>query len=114
MPAEIEQSMERLLAWYHEDQGDPVVKAAAFHVEFEAIHPFVDGNGRTGRLVANLELMKAGYPPIDIKFTDREQYYAAFDAYHSGSDPRAMLRLFARYLNERLTHYLEILGAQGE
>ena len=109
-PAEIEAAMERLLAWYHTDEADPVVKAAAFHVEFEAIHPFVDGNGRTGRLIANLELMKAGYPPIDIKFADRAQYYAAFDAYHSGSDPRAMLHLFARYLDERLTHYLEIVA----
>ena len=109
-PAEIEAAMERLLAWYHADEADPVVKAAAFHVEFEAIHPFVDGNGRTGRLIANLELMKAGYPPIDIKFADRAQYHAAFDAYHSGSDPRAMLHLFARYLDERLTHYLEIVA----
>ena len=43
---------------------------------------FQKGIGRTGRLLVNLELMKAGYPPIDIQFTDRMAYYDAFDEYH--------------------------------
>lgn len=59
-----------------------MTKLARFHIEFEGIHPFIDGNGRTVRLLINLELMKAGYPPIDIKFTDRLKYYNAFDEYH--------------------------------
>ena len=48
-----------------------ITKLARFYIEFEGIHPFIEGNGRTGRLLVNLELMKAGYPPINIKFTDR-------------------------------------------
>ena len=60
-----------------------MTKLARFHIEFEGIHPFIDGNGRTGRLLINLELMKEGYPPIDIKFTDRLKYYEAFDEYHT-------------------------------
>ena len=49
---------------------------------FEGIHSIIDGNGRTWRLPVNLELMKVGYLPIDIKFTDSLKYYDAFDEYH--------------------------------
>lgn len=69
----------------------------------------IDGNGRTGRLLINLELMKAGFPPIDIKFTDRIAYYNAFDEYHMKHNLSAMENLFARYINERLDMYLQIL-----
>ena len=87
-----------------------VEKLAKFHIEFEGIHPFIDGNGRMGRLLVNMELMKAGYPPIDIKFTDRMRYYEAFDAYHVRGELSAMTKLFAEYLNARLDEYLKILG----
>ena len=60
-------------------------------------------------LPVNLELMKAGYPPIDIKFTDRKRYYDAFDAYYVKKDLSAMTKLFAEYLNARLDEYLKIL-----
>ena len=86
-----------------------ITKLARFHIEFERIHPFIDGNGRTGRLLVNFELMKQGYPPIDIKFTDRIVYYKAFEAYHENQSLEAMETLFAGYLDERLTMYLNIL-----
>ena len=101
--------MEELLRNYLASEEHIVTKLARFHIEFEGIHPFIDGNGRTGRLIVNLELMKAGYPPIDIKFTDRIAYYNAFDEYHVKHNLKAMESLFAKYINERLDIYLKML-----
>lgn len=108
-PYLIEPRMEQLLLSYNESNEHIISRLARFHIEFEGIHPFIDGNGRTGRLLVNLELMKAGYPPIDIKFTDRVGYYNSFDEYQTKNDLSSMEKLFARYVNERLDMYLAML-----
>ena len=87
-----------------------IERIARFHLEFEGIHPFIDGNGRTGRLILNLELIRNGFPPINVKFTDRKRYYDAFDAFYRDDDAGAMIDLIAEYVDERLDEYLAVLN----
>lgn len=87
-----------------------VEKAALFHLRFEAIHPFIDGNGRTGRLLMNLQLIKAGYPPINVKYSDRRHYYQAFDDYARSGSPDSMTTLIAEYLEQRLQSMTDVLN----
>ncbi len=110
-PYMVQPAMEGLLIENNKraETMNTIERIARFHLEFEGIHPFIDGNGRTGRLVLNLDLIRNGYPPINVKFTDRKRYYEAFDAYYRDNDASKMTALIAEYVNERLDEYLAIL-----
>lgn len=105
--------MEALVAGYEERKAQlHIIEAAAeFHLRFEGIHPFIDGNGRTGRLILNFALMKAGLLPVNIKFTDRRKYYDSFDRYYGeAQDIAPLAELIASYEEQALRHRLELLG----
>ena len=110
-PYLIEPKMTELLAANEERKitMSVIERIARFHLEFEGIHPFIDGNGRTGRLIMNLDLIRNGYPAINVKFADRKKYYDAFDAYFRDGNAEEMTELIAGYVNEQLDEYLEIL-----
>ena len=103
--------MEQLMADYEEMKKTmhTIERVALFHLRFEGIHPFIDGNGRIGRLLLNLELMGEGYPAIRVKFADRRRYYDCFTAYHQTDEPEAMVQMIAEYVQEALAKYLTIL-----
>ena len=100
--------MEQLVAEQKETKRHPIENASLFHLDFEGIHPFIDGNGRTGRLLLNLALIQYGYPPINVKFVDRKRYYACFDSYYRDKTAAPMVEMIAEYLMERLRRYLAI------
>ncbi len=110
-PYLVQPKMEQLLTEFTESKSHihPLQRIAKFHLDFEGIHPFIDGNGRTGRLLLNFALMRAGYLPIDIKFTDRRRYYAAFEAYYAQGDIAPMVELVTGYEDEALKERLAIL-----
>ena len=91
----------------------PIERIARFHLEFEGIHPFIDGNGRCGRLLLNLDLIQNGYPAINVKFSDRKKYYSAFDEFYKNNNAQSMIDLVGNYVAERLEQYLNILKRGG-
>jgi len=89
-----------------EKQSHPVELAALAHHRLVAIHPFIDGNGRTARLVMNLILMRAGFPPTVIQRINRRQYYRVLDQADSGK-PAGLVNFVGRAVERSLNLYLE-------
>ena len=87
------EKMKTLVEEYHSFSEHPLERAARLHLDFVKIHPFVDGNGRTARLLMNLDLMKAGFQPVTIKVADRLAYYEALDKAHTQDNIQDFLQL---------------------
>lgn len=109
-PYLVEPQMEAWVRDLQKTHLHPVVAASLFHLKFEAIHPFIDGNGRTGRLLVNFILMRAGYLPVSVKYEDRVAYYSAFTSFHRDGDAVPMTRIFLEAEKERLVNWLGLLS----
>lgn len=109
----IADDMEELVRWYTsavENNNDhPIEIAAILHSKFVNIHPFLDGNGRTGRLLMNFELMRAGYLPVIIQVDDRQKYYEALDHAGVNNDYTMLIDMVASVEVGALKKYLELL-----
>ena len=102
--------MEKLIINYEDwKKYHPIIRAALLHGELVKIHPFVDGNGRTSRLVMNLSLMNSGYLPVIVKKEKRLEYYNALDKAHTTEDYTDFVKLVNELEIEMLNKYLELL-----
>ncbi len=106
--------MERLVNWYATDgmRLHPVERAARVHADFVKIHPFTDGNGRTARLLMNLELVKAGFPAAVLPVERRLAYYEALDAAHVRGDDEPFMRMMAEIVEQSFEPYWFALGVK--
>ena len=109
-PSEVEIYMEQFVDWLNSEEVlslHPVEFAAIAHYKLVYIHPFVDGNGRTARLLMNFILMKNGFPPVSIEVEDRWEYYECLIAANDG-DLRPFIRFIAEYTYNTLEIYIAI------
>lgn len=88
---------------------NPIELAAWTHAEFVKIHPFIDGNGRTSRLIMNYQLLRNGFLPISIMKQDRLSYYSALEEYAVNSDLNIFADLIAKLEEEQLDTYIKLI-----
>ena len=102
--------MEKLILNYETwNKYHPIIQAALLHGELVKIHPFIDGNGRTSRLIMNLDLMNHGYDPVIIKKENRLEYYEVLDKAHITEDYTDFVKLVTKLEIEMLKKYLKLL-----
>lgn len=105
--------MRELIDWLYSEGAQnlhPIERAARFHHDFVYIHPFIDGNGRTGRLLMNLLLMQDGYPITVIKTARKHEYYKALEKASIDKNYSDIITLIAEEVENSLDIFLKALG----
>src|SRR4030065_2491298 len=111
-PKEVVERLEKMLAQYYANSHENIIKRIALlHLTFEYIHPFVDGNGRIGRVINNYLLIREGFVPVNIKFIDRRMYYKAFKEF----DEKGTTKIMAEIVGKALTnsYYKRLAHLEG-
>ena len=102
-PERVGQMMETILREFAADSNDYFAdKIAKFHLDFETVHPFCDGNGRIGRAIINFQLMRLGFPCIIIRNKEKRIYYASFSEYRDSKNAKTMEKIVTLALTESL------------
>ena len=102
--SQLQKALDDLVSWYIKNKSrlKPLVLAAIMHNQFEHVHPFQDGNGRVGRLLLNLILLKHNYPPINIRLENRREYYSSLHEYSKNKDIKPTLKLLIKEYKQML------------
>lgn len=112
-PEHVEKMIESILSEYFADQsGYFTDKIARFHLDFETVHPFCDGNGRMGRVLINCQFGQLGFPNIIIRDKEKHTYYKAFGEYKDSKKTKIMEKIIALSLMESL--HKRIAYLQGD
>ena len=100
-PKEVIERLDKMLAGYNANSHESIIKRIALlHLTFEHTHPFVDGNGRIGRVINNYLLIREGFVPVNIKFIDRKLYYEAFKEF----DEKGATKIMEKIVGKALTN----------
>ena len=98
-PKEVVERLGKMLAKYNANSHENIIRRIALlHLTFEHIHPFVDGNGRIGRVINNYLLIREGFVPVNIKFIDRKMYYEAFKDFGEKGTTKIMEEIVGKAL----------------
>ena len=109
-PLEIRDDLQSLIDGLNESDTHPLLKAAAFHTMFENIHPFMDGNGRTGRQLLNLMLLENGYRPITFRHDAGRAYARSLESWQVDDDPEPFCSLLFDYVEQEEHTFIDLVG----
>lgn len=111
-PEKVPGLIDALLADMADESEHPLDRIMLFHLAFEHIHPFLDGNGRVGRALLNFQLKSFGYPPIFMRNKEKKDYYSALQAYDKKGNQKPFEHIFALLLKESFHKRIAYLEGQ--